>query len=304
MLRRLARLYGRQIETASLAVTLEWPVRAAIASTQRHPRFGPFVTPQTFELADSAGGLPRRHAASTPTGRTCSSCSRSTLAGRRVLDLGCGYGGRTVFYAEQGATMAGIEISDVMVERCRAFAAEHGVAVDFRLGRAEALEFPAASFDAVLSYDVLEHVQDPAQALREIARVLVPGGTAWLVFPTYLGGLASHLDYVTQLPFLHRVFDPDTLIAAVNHFLADPNYGVPSQPASRVGPLGRRTLPTLNGMSLRDVRALLADAGLEIEWWRARPLLTGRAPLLARVLERRARLPEALVSQLAFKVRR
>jgi SAM-dependent methyltransferase len=318
---RLARLRARQRESASLAIPSRRVVRRLISATQGTTRLGPFVTPQTFELAAGDGGLAsaeREHAdgprffAHFPDGDDV-----HLLRGARVLDLGCGYGGRTVWYAEHGAPreITGIEISEPMVERCRAFAARRAAEqVRFDVGFAERLEFPDAAFDAVLSYDVLEHVEDPAQALREIARVLTPGGTAWLVFPTYLGARSSHLDYLTQVPFLHRVFDPDTLIDVVNEFLrADPErYGVKAQPAPRLTVVGRRALPTLNGMSRRDALSFLAAAGLEIEWQRTEPLFrpTARVPLagpLSRGMARladRDRLPEVLISHLAFRVRR
>ena len=48
---------------------------------------------------------------------------------------------------------------------------------------AHALPFPDASFDAVVCLEVLEHVRDPARVLREIARILRPGGRAWLSMP-------------------------------------------------------------------------------------------------------------------------
>jgi SAM-dependent methyltransferase len=53
----------------------------------------------------------------------------------------------------------------------------------FVLARSEALPFAAGSFDLVLAYNVIEHLPDPAHALREIARVLVPGGVLALKTP-------------------------------------------------------------------------------------------------------------------------
>jgi SAM-dependent methyltransferase len=276
------------------------------------------VTPQTFELSqngDQFASAAREH---DDGPRFFSNFGPdddvALLQGLRVLDLGCGYGGRTVWYAERGPEhVVGIEISERMVDRCAAFARSRGVDnVTFQVGFAENLEWEDASFDAVLSYDVLEHVEDPAKALREIWRVLRPGATAWLVFPTYLGARSSHLDYLTQVPFLHRVFDPDAIIDVVNEFLvADPErYGVKPQPAPRVTATGRRALPTLNGMSRRQAETWIRAAGLEVIWSDAAPLFTENAPLpLARPLSGAmgrlagtGRLPEILIGHLAFKV--
>jgi SAM-dependent methyltransferase len=180
--------------------------------------------------------------------------------------------------------------------------------VTFQVAFAEALPFGDASFDLVLSYDVFEHVDDPVRAFRELRRVLRPGGHAWLVFPTYLGMRASHLDYLTQIPALHRIFDPHTLVDVINEFLtADPALGVDPQPRPVVGPLGRRALPALNGMSHREATALIERCGFRVHRAEARAFVTPAAPpplgLLARPLERwgrRHRLPDLLIGGLRF----
>jgi len=234
------------------------------------------------------------------------------LAGRRVLDVGCGYGGRTVYYARtcEALEVVGIEISEAMLARCRALAARTGVLnVEFALGTAESLPLPDDSFDAVISFDVLEHVADPGASLRETHRVLRPGGDAWFVFPTYLGARSSHLDYVTRLPALHRVFDPETLVEVTNELLAaDPaRYRTSLQPAPAVGSLGRLTLPTLNGLRWSDVHPLFANAGLEVVAAIRRPLVTAETPVaFARTAERLSSLagrltgwPELLIGGIA-----
>jgi SAM-dependent methyltransferase len=315
---RAARTYGRQVETGSLGVRAPGLARWLISRTQE-TRFGPFVTPQTFELSAAdeslASGMREYSDGDGLFEHFPGLDPRAALAGRAVLDLGCGYGGRTVWYAERYAPqrIIGIEILPAMVERCRAFAERRAQAgVSFEVGFAERLEFADDSFDSVLSYDVLEHVQDPARALEEIARVLRPGGEGLFVFPTYLGARASHLDYVTRLPLLHRVFDPDSTIRAVNELLAahPGRYGVPAQPPAAVTPVGRRALPTLNGMSRREAEAFIERAGLEVAWSRTAPFITENAPLplagaLTRGMERLARaghLPDVLIGHLAFRL--
>ncbi len=103
--------------------------------------------------------------------------SASDLAGKRVLDLGCGYGGRTLFYSERYETreMVGLETTVRVVERCRAFAVDHGAStVSFVVGTAEKLPFTDGRFDAIVCFDVLEHVDDPARAFAEIGGFLRP----------------------------------------------------------------------------------------------------------------------------------
>jgi SAM-dependent methyltransferase len=288
-------------------------LRALIRASQ-NTMFGPFTTPQTFELARDDGGLAsavREHEDGAAFFTHFDGELRpGDLSGAEVLDLGSGYGGRTVHYAEQGAAMVtGIEISDAMVARSERFARSRGASnVRFLRAFAERLPFADDSFDVVISYDVLEHVQDPVLAFRELRRVLRSGGHAWLVFPTFLGARASHLDYLTQIPLLHRIFDPDVVIDVVNEFLESrPELGVARQPHPSVGPLGRRALPSVNGMSRREALALIERNGFRVHLADACPFITRAAPgaigCCAPPLEwwaRRAWPPDVLIGSLRF----
>jgi ubiquinone/menaquinone biosynthesis C-methylase UbiE len=105
------------------------------------------------------------------------------VEGARVLDVGCGDAGALIAFAEKGAQCAGIECFDTSLERGRLRAADHGVEVDLRKGLAESIPFPDASFDLVMLDNVLEHVTDRPGTLREVRRVLKPGGLLYMVTP-------------------------------------------------------------------------------------------------------------------------
>jgi SAM-dependent methyltransferase len=175
------------------------------------------------------------------------------LADKDVLDLGSGYGGKTVEYKTRcGARrVCGVEPYPRMVDRAREYAASRNAAVEFEVCSQRDIPFAAASFDIVLSHDVLEHVEDPRVTLSEIHRVLRPGGWSFNVFPVYLGARSHHLDYVTTMPGLHWVFSPAVLVRAVNSILVeDPAFGTAPQPSPRRSFDGRReVLPGLNGLS-------------------------------------------------------
>ena len=93
--------------------------------------------------------------------------------GETVLDAGCGEGVLSWYLAERGARVTAIDISAPNVENARAFLEKKGVAdrVSVRQGDAEALPFPDASFDWVVSSHVLEHLPDFDKGLSEIRRV-------------------------------------------------------------------------------------------------------------------------------------
>jgi 2-polyprenyl-3-methyl-5-hydroxy-6-metoxy-1,4-benzoquinol methylase len=117
--------------------------------------------------------------------------------GARVLDIGCGDAGVPIAFAERGAHAAGIEVSETSVERGRLRAQEHGVGIDLRQGFAEELPWADGSFDLVVLDNVLEHVTDRRQTLREIRRVLAPDGLLYLVTPKpfALASIASDPHY-------------------------------------------------------------------------------------------------------------
>jgi ubiquinone/menaquinone biosynthesis C-methylase UbiE len=97
------------------------------------------------------------------------------------LDAGCGDGRYLAALASMPAApkrIACIDISERILEVARSAAALAGVEVEAVRANLEALPFPDASFDVVLCTQVIEHLLDPAAGLRELARVLAPGGCA------------------------------------------------------------------------------------------------------------------------------
>lgn len=108
------------------------------------------------------------------------------VAGRRVLDAGCGLGLYMARLAAQGAIVHGIELED---ERARAARVVSPQAIQ---ASAEALPYPDESFDLVFSNEVLEHVTSDRQAVREAVRVLAPGGRLALFVPNRLYPFETH----------------------------------------------------------------------------------------------------------------
>ena len=98
----------------------------------------------------------------------------------RVLDVATGTGAVALELVEQyGCSVVGIDRSAEMLAVARTRIAARGVAsaIELREGRAEALPFEEASFDALTVTYLLRYVDDPAATLRELARVVRPGGT-------------------------------------------------------------------------------------------------------------------------------
>lgn len=104
------------------------------------------------------------------------------IAGKDVLEYGCGTGEASVDSARAGARMSGIDISPEAVRQGQARAAKAGVTVDFQVMDAQALTFPDQSFDLVFGRAILHHL-DLVRSMTEISRVLRPGGTAIFLEP-------------------------------------------------------------------------------------------------------------------------
>jgi SAM-dependent methyltransferase len=99
----------------------------------------------------------------------------------RVLDVGCG-GGSVAKAVKRERPDLEVLACDVSRSAIAA-ASESAEGVDFRLATAERLPFADGELDFVWIFDVLEHVDDPERVLREVARVLKPGGGFHIVLP-------------------------------------------------------------------------------------------------------------------------
>jgi SAM-dependent methyltransferase len=97
----------------------------------------------------------------------------------RILDAGCGSGRNMVEFARHG-TVTGIELSHTSVCLARERAA--GEVVE---GSVLDMPFEPGAFELAASLDVIEHLQDDLQALRELRRVVAPGGTLLVTVPAY-----------------------------------------------------------------------------------------------------------------------
>lgn len=109
--------------------------------------------------------------------------------GQRLLDVGAGPATLTADLASAVApgAVAAVEIDDAAVELARAGLRERSVEADVRVGDVHALPYADGTFDVVHAHQVLQHVADPVQALREMRRVCAPGGLVAVRESDYAG---------------------------------------------------------------------------------------------------------------------
>ncbi|HWW57469.1 MAG TPA: bifunctional 2-polyprenyl-6-hydroxyphenol methylase/3-demethylubiquinol 3-O-methyltransferase UbiG [Sphingopyxis sp.] len=106
---------------------------------------------------------------------------RYALAGRSVIDVGCGAGLLAEPLARMGGVVTGVDAAPENIAAARAHAAGQGLAISYFAGELAAL--PLATFDLVTSMEVVEHVADPAAFIGELAMRLAPGGLMILSTP-------------------------------------------------------------------------------------------------------------------------
>lgn len=116
--------------------------------------------------------------------------SGNSLAGKRVLEVGCGRGvGMEILLSLGAAHVTGFDLDPRMVARAHKRTAKYGPRARAFVGDAEAIDAPDAGFDVVVEYGILHHIPNWHQAQREIARVVKPGGVFY--FEDLLKGLIS-----------------------------------------------------------------------------------------------------------------
>jgi SAM-dependent methyltransferase len=98
------------------------------------------------------------------------------LRGKRLLDVGCGLGESSVYFALLGAKVTALDLSPGMVERAVALGSVHGVVIQGVVQSGERLDVPEGHFDLVYIANTIHHVTDKDALFRQIHRALRPGG--------------------------------------------------------------------------------------------------------------------------------
>lgn len=199
--------------------------------------------------------------------------SEADLRGKDLLDVGCGWAGKAVWYAEQAGArhVAGFDLPGVFdPEVARSFAREHGVDTicEFTTGYAENIPYGDSQFDVAMMDDVLEHVADPGTVLGECARVLRPGGMLIVRFPSIRMIRAHHFDRAITLPGMHYLAGMQTWAAGLNYYREHNTAGVSYTPFLMVknSASGRVVTSDLSGLDWPSFRSLVDRTRFETKY--------------------------------------
>src|SRR3954463_13026775 len=122
---------------------------------------------------------------------------RENLAGKSVLEIGCGRGDFSCWLAQNTkAKLTAADFSYTAVSKGRDFASVLGLKIHWQVMDIQSIAHPSASFDFVISSETIEHVPDPALAVRELGRILKPGGKLFLTTPNYLNVMGLYRAYM------------------------------------------------------------------------------------------------------------
>jgi GT2 family glycosyltransferase/SAM-dependent methyltransferase len=177
------------------------------------------------------------------------------LAGKSVLDVGCGRGAVAIEAARRGARrVVGVDLR--IAPQTRKLVADEPELS----GRIELLatdgtlrELGPETFDVVLSKDSFEHYADPESLVFTFVRLLEPGGVLAIGFgPLWRGPTGGHIEYVTPVPWAHLLFPEEVVMAERRRFRPDED--------------GRRYQEMaggLNRMTLGRFRGIMESTGLE-----------------------------------------
>lgn len=131
------------------------------------------------------------------------------LAGKAVLDVGCGGGILSESMALRGATVTGIDMGEAPLSVARLHCLESGAQVDYRQVTAEAMaaEQPG-HFDVVTCMEMLEHVPDPASVIQACATLVKPGGQVF--FSTINRNMKAYLFAIVGAEYLLQMLPKGT----------------------------------------------------------------------------------------------
>jgi ubiquinone/menaquinone biosynthesis C-methylase UbiE len=190
------------------------------------------------------------------------------MKGKDVLDLGCGLGGKTIAFANLGArSVTGLDLRGHSLLAAAEENSLHNAdpsTVRFCQTDAAHMPFTDESFDAIISINVLEHVDDLYFTLQECSRVLRPNGVMLFHFPPFYSPWGAHLEGWINFPWPHVFFADRTLIQAAHQVEMAQRRNTAYIPTAQVkwGTLTR--LPELNRVTAQQFGHLLDVLGLAV----------------------------------------
>ncbi len=239
--------------------------------------------------------------------------SASALTGKDVLDLGCGEGDLSFYVANLPVrSITGTDVDHDRVRSATARAEQRSFAVPPRFIPASSfnrIDMPDASVDVLLCFDVLEHIMDYPDILRDWKRVLRPGAEVMIWWMPWYHPYGHHIESLVPLPWAHVFFSDRTLIKTCARIYDLPEFKPrvwDMDEAGRKKPnkwLAMTELPEVNRLSMAEFEGLCRQLGLRIEERRIRGFGGGALASFTHLFTRIPGLREFFSSSVIYRLR-
>ena len=189
------------------------------------------------------------------------------IAGKRVLDVGSGLGGKPIYYADLSVrSVTAIDLRTYSARSALALARERQLqnVVWPMVGDAARMPFPDNIFDVIVSINVFEHINDLPTALAECKRVLRPGALIFLHFPPFYSPWGPHTENWIDFPWPHLLFSDKTLIQVARRVEERRKNNADYIPTAQVDWENLDRLPELNRTTIRQFTHMIRALDLTI----------------------------------------
>jgi cyclopropane fatty-acyl-phospholipid synthase-like methyltransferase len=189
------------------------------------------------------------------------------VAGKRVLEVGCGEGDLAICMAEAQAQVTALDIDGARIKTADSKRQAHA-RTGVMFVEADFLRFESdVSFDRIVALESLEHIAAPERFLAKMRSLLAPEGKILSIWgPTWRSPFGAHLTEFTKIPWVHLVF-PEPVVLAVRRAKYRPTDLAMRYEDVRGG---------LNRMTIARFRECVAQAGLTLERLEINPQFKGR----------------------------
>lgn len=193
-----------------------------------------------------------------------------------VLDIGCGAGGKTVFYGSKGVkSITGVEILGKYKNEAEKLAEKYNMSDKFRFVCADASKTPFdnETFDTIIMNDAMEHVDEPEKVLEECYRILKKNGKLYLNFPPYNHPYGAHLSDAIGMPWVHVFFSEKTLIETYKELVKDLPDGkerIEFRIAAKSD--GTEYFSYINKMTIKRAKKILNNSRFKTVYYSEEPL--------------------------------
>lgn len=201
---------------------------------------------------------------------------QSFIKNMNILDMGCGAGGKSIYYLSIGAaSVTGVDVVEHYRSEAENFAKEKGYSENFRfiVGDAGNLNFPDGSFDTIIMNDFFEHASDPKGILTEALRLAKAGGGIYINFPPYYHPFGAHLSDAINIPWVHLFFSDKALINVYKKIVSRlPDGKQRIKLRISVNDLENEYFSYINKMTVKKAREIFKELGISPEYISYTPL--------------------------------